>query len=114
MKPKQSYRDFFFHLENLDACWHFCAVLANSAFAQTGKGTLVGRAADTVGAVLPGAKVRVEPGDVSAATNQLGEFTVINLAPGDYKVTISYVGFLAVHNGCEGGRRPSHSRGCRA
>ena len=44
--------------------------------------------------MLPGARVRVDPGDVAVATNQVGEFTVINLMPGDYKVTVSYVGFL--------------------
>jgi TonB-dependent receptor len=70
------------------------AVLTSSVFAQTGKGTLTGRAADTENAVLPGARVRVEPGDVAVATDQQGEFTVINLAPGDYKITVSYVGFL--------------------
>jgi len=71
-----------------------CAALSHSAFTQTGKGTLVGHAADTGGALLPGARVRVDPGNVSVVTNQVGEFTVIDLAPGDYKVTISYVGFL--------------------
>jgi TonB-dependent receptor len=45
--------------------------------------------------MLPGAKVRVEPGNVSVATDQVGEFTVIDLVPGDYKVTISYVGFAS-------------------
>jgi outer membrane receptor protein involved in Fe transport len=68
--------------------------LAHSAFAQTGRGTLIGHAADTGGALLPGARVRVEPGNASVVTNQVGEFSVIDLAPGDYKVTISYVGFL--------------------
>jgi outer membrane receptor protein involved in Fe transport len=68
--------------------------LAHSAIAQTAKGTLIGHAADSGGALLPGARVRVEPGNASVVTNQVGEFSVIDLAPGDYKVTISYVGFL--------------------
>jgi TonB-dependent receptor len=71
------------------------ASLTSSAFAQSAKGTLTGRAADSQNAVLPGARVRVEPGGVAVATDQQGEFTVINLTPGDYKVTVSYVGFLA-------------------
>lgn len=71
-----------------------CMTLAHSASAQTGKGTLVGHAADSGGALLPGARVRVEPGNVSVVTNQVGEFTVLDLAPGGYKLTISYVGFL--------------------
>ncbi len=93
MKPKQSYctPSSFFRTSALLA---LCAVLANAALAQTAKGSLVGRAADSTGALLPGARVRVEPGDVSVATNQIGEFTVISLGPGEYKVTISYVGFL--------------------
>jgi TonB-dependent receptor len=70
------------------------ALLTNPAFAQSAKGTLNGRAADTESAVLPGARVRVEPGDVAVATDQQGEFTVIDLAPGAYKITVSYVGFL--------------------
>ena len=93
MKPRQSY-------VTLSAVWRIsallalCTVFANPAIAQSGKGTLAGRAVDTAGAVLRGARVRVEPGDVVSATDQLGEFTVSDLAPGQYKVTISYVGFL--------------------
>src|ERR1700683_3128318 len=93
MKPKQSYWTFSF-LSRTPAVLALCAVLAQSAFTQTGKGNLVGHAADTAGALLPGAKGLVEPGNISVATDQVGEFTVITLAPGDYKVTISYVGFL--------------------
>jgi TonB-dependent receptor len=70
------------------------AFFAASAFAQTGRGTIVGRAADSEAAVLPGAKVVVEPGNVSVVTDRQGEFTVIDLSPGDYKITVSYVGFL--------------------
>ncbi len=70
-----------------------CAVLANPAFAQAGKGTLVGRATDTSGAVLPGARVRLQPGDFTAATHEEGDFTIVGIAPGDYTLTISYVGF---------------------
>jgi TonB-dependent receptor len=76
------------------SCLAFCVALAHSAFTQTGKGTLVGHAADSGGALLPGARVRVDPGNISVVTDQVGEFTVIDLTPGDYKVTISYVGFL--------------------
>ncbi len=92
MKPKQSFTPS--SILRIPALLVLCAVFANLTIAQSGKGTILGRAADAGNAVLPGAKVRVEPGDVVAATNQLGEFTVIDLAPGEYKVTISYVGFL--------------------
>jgi TonB-dependent receptor len=70
------------------------AGLVTPAFSQNGKGILSGRAADTEGAMLPGAKVQIDPGNISVATNQQGEFTVTDLGPGDYKVRISYVGFL--------------------
>src|ERR1700691_3321285 len=94
MKPKQSNRTSSSVLSIL-VFLTLCIVLAPSVFAQTGKGSLGGHAADAAGAVLPGAKVEVEPGDISTATDQVGEFTVINIAPGDYKVTISYIGFLS-------------------
>jgi TonB-dependent receptor len=68
--------------------------LTIAATAQQKTGSISGRAADAEGAVLPGARVRVEPGDAAVATDQRGEFNVINLAPGNYKVTVSYVGFL--------------------
>jgi TonB-dependent receptor len=93
MKPKRSYGAVSSLLKT-PCLLIFCAVLTHSALAQSVKGTLAGRAIDTAGAVLRGAKVQVEPGDVVVATTQLGEFTVIDLAPGQYKVTISYVGFL--------------------
>src|SRR6202050_1921616 len=93
MKPEPSPKSF-------SASWRFAAVFvlalffAACAFAQSGRGTIAGRAADSEAAVLPGAKVIVEPGSVSVVTDRQGEFTVIDLAPGDYKITVSYVGFL--------------------
>jgi len=92
MKPESFPKYFSFGLR-LAAAVAF-AILANSASAQNTKGSLVGQAVDKEGAVLPGARVRVEPGDVAVATDQVGEFTVIDLAPGTYKITVSYVGFL--------------------
>src|SRR5580658_5413049 len=93
MKPKQSYFPLSSILR-ISLLLALCVVFASLAIAQSQKGTLVGRAADTAGALLPGARVRVEPGNVSVVSDQVGEFTVIDLAPGDYKVTITYVGFL--------------------
>jgi len=48
---------------------------------------------DSAGAVLPGAKIEVQPSGNSAASNGQGEFTVFDLAPGAYTVTVHYVGF---------------------
>ena len=64
-----------------------------TAVAQRNTGTISGRAVDRIGAVLAGAQVRLQPGDISAATDGQGEFNFIGLAPGEYSVTISYVGF---------------------
>lgn len=72
-----------------------CALLGAVAVAQGGHGTITGRAADRVGAVLAGAQVHLEPGEISTATNGQGEFNFIGLAPGNYTLTISYVGFAA-------------------
>jgi TonB-dependent receptor len=63
------------------------------ALAQGGHGTISGHAVDRVGAVLAGAQVRLQPGNISAATDGQGEFNLIGVTPGDYTITISYVGF---------------------
>jgi hypothetical protein len=68
-------------------------LLTIPATAQQKNGSITGRAVDTQGAVLPGARVKLQPGDVTTATDARGEFSVIGLKPGDYTLTISYVGF---------------------
>jgi TonB-dependent receptor len=70
-----------------------CALLAASAVAQNDHGMISGRAVDPGGAVLHGAQVRLQPGDISLATNLQGEFTISGLGPGEYTLTISYLGF---------------------
>jgi len=45
------------------------------------------------GAVLDGARVKLQPGDMLTATDGQGEFNFIGLPPGNYTLTISYVGF---------------------
>jgi TonB-dependent receptor len=67
--------------------------LAVGANAQRATGTVSGRAADKEGALLPGARVRLQPGDITGATDSKGEFTLIGVTPGDYTLTVSYVGF---------------------
>ena len=76
-----------------------CAVLVlalgagTSAFAEEAKGVITGRVSDISGNALPGATIHVEPHSVTAVTDREGLFTVSNLAPGDYTVEITYVGF---------------------
>ena len=70
----------------------FC-LLGTLAFAESGKGSLTGRVADSADAVLQGAQVELLPKSGTATTNYQGEFTFTNLAPGTYTVLINYVGF---------------------
>ncbi len=70
----------------------FIVCLAFPAAAQT-KGIIAGRVLDSSGAVLQGAKIQLQPESVSTASNAQGEFTLTDLAPGNYKVAVSYVGF---------------------
>jgi TonB-dependent receptor len=67
--------------------------LTCTAAAQHRTGSISGHVADRQGAVLQGARVKLEPGDITASTDGQGVFNLIGLAPGDYTLTVSYVGF---------------------
>jgi len=69
------------------------ALLATGAKGAEERGVLKGRVADTRNSPLPGATVHVEPGRIAVITNHEGSFTISNLAPGNYRVEISYLGF---------------------
>ena len=69
------------------------ACLSASLLAQTGRGLIVGRVKDSAGAVLQGARITLDPTGVSAVSSGTGEFSITDLAPGSYTVTVSYVGF---------------------
>lgn len=66
---------------------------ATAALGQTGSGTLTGSVTDPKGGVLFGAKVSVDPGDITAVTNQDGLFALTGVAAGSYTVSINYEGF---------------------
>lgn len=70
-----------------------CGPMISVAFGQGGRGTLTGTAADKAGAALQGAQVKLEPGDATVATDVQGQFRFIGLAPGNYTLSISYIGF---------------------
>ncbi len=61
--------------------------------AQTTKATLRVVVKDAGGAVLQGAKIQLEPPVQPASSDVQGAFLFPNLAPGTYKVIISFVGF---------------------
>src|SRR5262249_47374465 len=63
-----------------------------SAFAQGPKGTVQGRVTDSSGAPLEGATVVVAPGGAHTVTDSEGGYFLTGLAPGDYTVTVSFVG----------------------
>ena len=65
------------------------------ATAQATKGTIAGRVFDSSGAVLQGAQVQIQPKGLTLASDGQGEFAVTDLAPGNYKVLVSYLGFDA-------------------
>ena len=71
-----------------------------SLLAQNPTATLVGTVRDASGAVVVDAALEVHNTDTGetrkAATNEKGEFTVPNLVPGPYEVTIAKSGFRTV------------------
>jgi len=72
-------------------------VFALAAFAQTDRGTITGTISDPAGAVISGANVEarnVETGQVYTATSTgTGNFTVVQLPPGGYEVSVNVQGF---------------------
>ncbi|MGH8761068.1 MAG: carboxypeptidase regulatory-like domain-containing protein, partial [Burkholderiales bacterium] len=77
-------------------------LLASPALAQFGeaKGSLYGKAVDEQGGVLPGTAVTLTGvgATQSQVTNAQGEYRFINLAPGNYTVTLALAGFTTVNH----------------
>jgi outer membrane receptor protein involved in Fe transport len=73
------------------------AVISLAAWAQAETGQILGTVTDPKGAVVPGATVTVKSVERqttrSTTTNQSGLYTVANLQPGNYDVTIEAPGF---------------------
>jgi len=72
-----------------------CFVLFSLALAngQAARGSVAGHVVDSSGAVLPGAKIELQPGGATAVSDTQGQFTIYNVVPGSYTVTVNYVGF---------------------
>ncbi len=70
-----------------------------SGFAQSTFGTLRGTVQDATGATIPGAHIELhslaENTDRQLTTNGAGEFSLENLQPGRYRVTVHQDGFAA-------------------
>jgi len=76
-------------------CWLILGTCGTSgtAFAQASRAAISGRVVDAAGAVLRAARVAVQPGGQAAVTDDQGQYFIPDLAPGEYTVTVSYVGF---------------------
>lgn len=78
---------------------HFCLFTLIALFtclpaaAQGTRGAISGRVTDSSGAVLQGAQIQLQSRDEKIASDAQGEFLIPDLAPGDYKVEVTYVGF---------------------
>src|SRR5258705_5955888 len=72
-----------------------------SALAQSNKGAIVGTVKDPNDALVPNAQIKitnVKTGEIRiAATGDEGTFTVTNLEPGAYNVTVEAAGFQPVN-----------------
>ena len=71
----------------------FASIMTVPALAQSATGSISGRVADSAGAVLQGARITMAQKDVYSVSNGIGEFFITGLAPGEYDLTVSYVGF---------------------
>jgi TonB-dependent receptor len=58
-------------------------------------GSINGTVKDAAGAVLQGAQIVLQPTATSVATDGQGNFSIPDVIPGTYTVTISYVGFTS-------------------
>src|SRR5215471_139488 len=72
-------------------------LLAWGAHAQTSTASVVGRVTDATGAVVPGVAIRVTNVATNiaktASSNEVGDFTMPYLDPGDYSLEASATGF---------------------
>jgi TonB-dependent receptor len=70
-----------------------CLSFSRVSYGQSSKGEIDGRVTDSSGAVLQGAMVSVMPGGIRTVTDANGGYAVMGVAPGDYTLTVGFVGF---------------------
>lgn len=66
-----------------------------SAAAQDSKGTISGTVKDSANAALVGALVELQPTGKRAVSDAQGQFRITDVAPSEYTLMVSYVGFSA-------------------
>lgn len=69
--------------------------LSLTLVAQVTKGTVTGTVTDTSHGVLEGARVQLQPGTETGATDAQGRYTLTAVVPGHYTLIISYMGFAS-------------------
>ena len=63
------------------------------AFAQSGRGVILGSVVDDSGSVLKGARVELLPLGIATSVNSQGDFVLRDIVPGEYTLTTTYIGF---------------------
>ncbi len=66
-------------------CW------SAMAFAQ--KGLLTGQVTDMQKLSMPGAVLRLEPGNLHTVSDTYGKFQFLNVPVGDFTLTVTYIGY---------------------
>jgi hypothetical protein len=69
------------------------SLAVSTALGQVKNGKIEGHVTDTTGSVLQGAQVELQPGGATGVSDSRGAFTLTDLEPGTYTVTVSCVGF---------------------
>lgn len=73
---------------------------------QLAAGVISGTVLDESGQVIPGATIALRPFNKGTVTNEKGVFTFKNLAPGDYLLTVTYIGYKTVEKNVKVGDGP--------
>src|ERR1700682_5960793 len=60
---------------------------------QSGKGVIAGTAKDEANSSLPSALIELQPLARKTVSDDQGQFRIADVSPGDYTLTVSYVGF---------------------
>lgn len=68
-------------------------LLVGASSAQQGAGAISGKVVDPSQGVLQGARIELQPGGRSAQSDANGEFSLRDINPGRYTVTVSHEGF---------------------
>ena len=69
-----------------------CAIWLTPAAAQERKGVVTGLITDSAHAILQGASVELQPTDKKTVSDTTGQFSITDVPPGTYTLSISFVG----------------------